>query len=164
MKSFKKINYALFIGLILFTTQCKKNELDYNKFSNGVNPELLSPLANTSITAGEILKQDNIIKYDPDGLIHLKFKQDSAFKLSADSVLKDISLKPNTINMAMGELSLPGISEKSTVTLMDFFGSSDTTAKKVFRLKQGTSDIFPSFNTSSNKVTNIAKSSSITNY
>lgn len=160
MKSFKKINYALFIGLILFTTQCKKNELDYNKFSNGVNPELLSPLANTSITAGEILKQDNIIKYDPDGLIHLKFKQDSAFKLSADSVLKDISLKPNTINMAMGELSLPGISEKSTVTLMDFFGSSDTTAKKVFRLKQGTSDIFPSFNTSSNKVTNIAKSSS----
>ncbi len=160
MKSFNKINYILIIGLSLLTAQCKKNDLDFNKFKNGANPEVLSPLANASITAGKILKQDDIIKYDPDGLIHLKFKQDSVFKLSADSILKDISLGKSSVNMSMGEISLPGINEKSVVTLMDFFGSTDTTAKKVFRLKQGTSDVFPSFNTTSTKPTTIAKSTS----
>jgi hypothetical protein len=67
MKSFNKINYILVIGLSLLTAQCKKNDLDFNKFKNGANPEVLSPLANASITAGKILKQDDIIKYDPDG-------------------------------------------------------------------------------------------------
>lgn len=159
MKSFRKINYALFIGLILFNTQCKKNELDYNKFSNGVNPELLSPLANTSITAGEILKQDNIIKYDPDGLIHLKFKQDSVFKLSADSILKDVSLKKSIISMSMGEITFPAVNEKSVVTVMDLFGTTDI-AQQTLRIKQGTQDTFPSFKTTNSKANNIAKSTS----
>jgi len=159
MKSFRKINYALFIGLILFNTQCKKNELDYNKFSNGVNPELLSPLANTSITAGEILKQDDIIKYDPDGLIHLKFKQDSVFKLSGDSLLKDISLGKNVINMAMGEITSPAFNEKSVVTVMELFGTTDLT-QQTLRMRQGTLDTFPSFNASNNKSNSIAKSTS----
>jgi hypothetical protein len=158
MKSFKKINHILIIGLSLLTAQCKKNDLNFNKFKNGANPEVLSPLANASITAGKILKRDAIIKYDPDGLIHLKFKQDSIFKLSADSILKDISLSKSSVNMSMGEISLPGINEQSVVPLMDFFGSKDTATKRVFRSKQGKLDIFPSFNTSSSKTTNIAKS------
>lgn len=158
MKSFKKINHILIIGLSLLTAQCKKNDLNFNKFKNGANPEVLSPLANASITAGKILKQDAIIKYDPDGLIHLKFKQDSVFKLSADSILKDISLSKSSVNMSMGEISLPGINEQSVIPLMDFFGSTDTATKRVFRSKQGKLDIFPSFNTSSSKTTNIAKS------
>ncbi len=159
MKSFKKINYVLFIGLILFNTQCKKNDLDFNKFKNGVNPEILSPLASTSITAGKILKQDNIIKYDPDGLIHLKFKQDSVFKLSGDSLLKDISLGKNIINMSMGAITFPSINEKSEVTLMELFGTTDNT-QQALRIKQGSLDTFPSFNTSNSKPTNIAKSTS----
>ncbi len=161
MKLPNKISKLFFLALVLLNTQCKKNELDFNKYNNGISPEILTPLATTQVKAWEILKQSDIIKYDPDGLIHLKFKQDSVFLLTADSILKDIHLKPSTVKYSMGEISVPNINESSDITIFSLFPSTDPTTIAVFRAKHGTNDIFPAMTSTSTTPTNLAQN---TNY
>ena len=58
----------IILVLILTFGSCKKNTVDFNKYSDiNIKPEVLTPLANAKIRAGELLKEDSIIKYDPDG-------------------------------------------------------------------------------------------------
>ena len=152
-----KNNHFLYIlsFSILFFTQCKKNELDFNKY-NKISPEVLTPLATTQVKAWEILKQDDIIHYDPDGLIHLKFKQDSVFQLSADSILKDIKLGKSSIKFSMGEIGVPNINETSDITIFSLFPTTDPLTIAAFRSKHGTNDIFPAMTSSSTTSTNLA--------
>ena len=163
MKFFYKIQTYLLLGTVFLFTHCKKNELDFDKLKSQINPEILMPLGSTSITAGKILKQDDIIKYDPDGLIHLKFKQDSVLHMTADSILNYIKLGKSSASLSMGEITLNGISQSAQSTLMDFFGATDTAQKNALKLKQGTSDIFPSVNTTSTKSTTIVPSTEFEN-
>lgn len=163
MKLRNKFANLFFLAIVVLNTQCKKNELDFNKYNNGIRPEVLTPLATTQVKAWEILKQSDIIKYDPDGLIHLKFKQDSVFQLSADSILKDIHLKPSTVKYSMGEISVPNINETSDITIFSLFPSTDPTTIAIFRSKHGTNDIFPAMTSTSTSSTSLAQNSNYEN-
>jgi len=157
MKYTNRISLLIFTSLSILLSNCEKNELDFNKYKK-INPEVLTPLASTQIKAWEILKQDDIIKYDPDGLIHLKFKQDSVFQLSADSILKDIKLGKSTVKFSMGEIAVPNINESSDITIFSLFPTTDPLTIAAFRAKHGTTDIFPSMNSTSTNATSIASS------
>ena len=155
MKYTNRISLLIFTGISILMSNCEKNELDFNKYKK-INPEILTPLATTQIKAWEILKQNNIIKYDPDGLIHLKFEQDSVFQLSADSILRDIKLGKSSLKYSMGEISVPNINESSNITIFSLFPTTDPVITAAFRAKHGTTDIFPAINSTSNDATSIA--------
>lgn len=157
MKTTIRFSTFIFTVLSILMANCKKNELNFNKYNN-ISPEVLTPLATTQIKAWEILKQDNIIKYDPDGLIHLKFKQDSVFQLSADSILKDIKLGKSSIKFSMGEIGVPNVNQSSDITIFSLFPTTDPFTIAAFRAKHGTTDIFPSTTSGSTNATNMTPS------
>ena len=146
------------VGVVSTFTQCKKNELDFNKYDTfAMNPEILTPLASTAVVAGQVLK-DSLITYDPDGLIHIKFNQDSVFKLSADSILNNIHLGKSSVKFSIGEIALNGINQSSQVLLGDLVQNADANTKLAFNAKIGTSDTFPAISSTSSTPTNLPAS------
>ena len=63
MKLRNKFVNLFFLAIVVLNTQCKKNELDFNKYNNGIRPEVLTPLATTQVKAWEILKQSDIFSH-----------------------------------------------------------------------------------------------------
>src|SRR5210317_387365 len=130
--------------LILTFGSCKKNTVDFNKYSDiNINPEVLTPLANAKIRAGELLKEDSIIKYDPDGLIRLTFMQDSVFNMEANEILKDISLGKSSSKFSIGALSVDGKEEQSAVSLSDLMQGATQQEKDFLDFMDGKKDTFP---------------------
>lgn len=156
----KRPSNSLFFVVIftaLFFSNCSKNELDFNKYKE-INPEVLTPLANAKIVAGRVLK-DSLITYDPDGLIHIKFNQDSVFKMTADSILKNIKLGNSTVKYSIGEIALTGINMSSIVQLSTLVAGADANTQAAFNAKNGTTDIFPAVTSSSTTPNSLPKSS-----
>ncbi len=160
MRLMKNLSLLFGLSIVILFTQCKKNEVNFDKF-NGltIKPEVLTPLANARIIASDILKQDNIIKYDPDGLIRFTFKQDSVFQLSADSILKDVALAGATSVFKIGELSISGQKESTSQTLDQMSQSANDTAKLLLQMANGTTDTFPAVKSNLLSITNLAQSS-----
>jgi hypothetical protein len=143
-------NYSLFaILLILGIGSCKKNDLNFDKFKNTtIRPDILTPLAKVRVVASDFLKEDSIIKYDPDGLIRLSFEQKSVFTVNADSILKKISLGTSATRFTIGEIAIQNIQMGSQLTLLDLLEEASTAQKNLLNALNGTTDLFPSVNTS----------------
>jgi hypothetical protein len=155
----KKFTYLIGLSIALIFSQCKKNEVNFDKFNDvTIKPEVLTPLANARVIASDILKQDDIIQYDPDGLIRLTFKQDSVFQLSADSILKDVALAGATSVFKIGELSITGQKETTSQTLDQMSQSANDTAKLLLQMANGTTDTFPAVKSDLLTITNLAQS------
>lgn len=155
----KKFTYLFGLSIALIFSQCKKNEVNFDKFNDvTIKPEVLTPLANARVIASDILKQDDIIQYDPDGLIRLTFKQDSVFQLSADSILKDVALAGATSVFKIGELSITGQKETTSQTLDQLSQSANDTAKLLLQMANGTTDTFPAVKSDLLTITNLAQS------
>ncbi|MCL9980291.1 MAG: hypothetical protein NBV77_02485 [Bacteroidia bacterium] len=155
----KKLTYLFGLSIALIFSQCKKNEVNFDKFNDvTIKPEVLTPLANARVIASDILKQDDIIQYDPDGLIRLTFKQDSVFQLSADSILKDVALAGATSVFKIGELSITGQKETTSQTLDQMSQSANDTAKLLLQMANGTTDTFPAVKSDLLTITNLAQS------
>lgn len=130
--------------LIMAFGSCKKNTVDLSKYSNTqINPEVLTPLANAKIRAGELLKEDSIIKYDPDGLIRLTFIQDSVFNMEANEILKGISLGKSSSKFSIGGLGVGEKEVKSAITLNDLMQGATQQEKDLLSLMDGKKDTFP---------------------
>lgn len=134
----------------VFVFSCKKNDVNFDKYNNTkIKPEILTPLANARIVAGDLLKQDSIIKYDPDGLIRLTFIQDSVFVMDAQEILKDVTLGKSSSRFSIGALNFAGVEQNSSVSLNELFeGLTDQDQKKIFNDKDGKRDTFPATSTS----------------
>jgi hypothetical protein len=156
----KKFTYLFGLSIALIFSQCKKNDVNFDKFNDvTIKPEVLTPLANARVIASDILKQDDIIQYDPDGLIRLTFKQDSVFQLSADSILKDVALAGATSVFKIGELSITGQKETTSQTLDQMSQSANDTAKLLLQMANGTTDTFPAVKSNLLSINNLAQSS-----
>ena len=153
----KKILLGVSLVLSIWFVSCKKSDVDFNKYNDiTINPEILTPLAQAKVVAGDLLKQDSIIKYDPDGLIRFTFKQDSIFTLVADSILKDVSLNSSTTSFSIGELSVGGQSQSIQVSLQEMSASADANTQAALQLADGTNDTFPAVSSSIADITNLA--------
>ena len=138
-----KQNLIILLFILTFGS-CKKNTVDFNKYSDiNIKPEVLTPLANAKIRAGELLKEDSIIKYDPDGLIRLTFMQDSVFNMEANEILKDISLGKSSSKFSIGALSVDGKEEQSAVSLSDLMQGATQQEKDFLDFMDGKKDTFP---------------------
>ena len=150
---------AIILVLILTFGSCKKNTVDFNKYSNiNIKPEVLTPLANAKIRAGELLKEDSIIKYDPDGLIRLTFMQDSVFNMEANEILKDVSLGKSSSKFSIGALSVGGKDENSAVSLNDLMQGATQQEKDFLNFMDGKKDTFPELAAGNTNVTALAES------
>lgn len=153
----KKILFGVSLVLSIWFMSCKKSDVDFNKYSDiTINPEILTPLAQAKVVAGDLLKQDSIIKYDPDGLIRLTFKQDSVFNLIADSILKDVSLGSSTTSFSIGELDFAGQNQSIQVSLQEMSANTDAATQAALQLSDGTNDTFPAVSSSIADITNLA--------
>ena len=121
--------------LAVFVFSCKKNDVNFDKYNNTkIKPEVLTPLANARIVAGDLLKQDSIIKYDPDGLIRLTFIQDSVFVMDAQEILKDVTLGKSSSRFSIGALNFAGVEQNSSVSLNELLeGITDQDQKKILQ-------------------------------
>lgn len=144
------------IIVVISVFSCKKNDVNFDKFNNSkIKPEVLTPLANVRIVAGDILKQDSIIKYDPDGLIRLTFKQDSVFVMGADSILKNVSLGKSASRFSIGALTIAGVEEKSIIELNDFVSGATQDEKDLLNFMNGKKDTFPAISSKKEEITAI---------
>ena len=144
--------------IIVVTISCKKNDVNFDKYNNTkIKPEVLTPLANSRIVAGDLLKQDSIIKYDPDGLIRLTFTQDSVFVMDAQEILKDVSLGKSASRFSIGSLVVAGAQENSSVSLNDLMVGATPQEREFFDSVDGKRDTFPPINTTKTDITALAE-------
>lgn len=143
---------------IICGISCKKNDVNFDKYNNTkIKPEVLTPLANARIVAGDLLKQDSIIKYDPDGLIRLTFTQDSVFVIDAQEILKDVSLGKNSSRFSIGSLVVAGAQRNSSLSLNDLLVGATQDERNFFNFTNGNRDTFPAINTNKTDITALAE-------
>ena len=143
--------------LAVFVFSCKKNDVNFDKYNNTkIKPEVLTPLANARIVAGDLLKQDSIIKYDPDGLIRLTFTQDSVFVMDAQEILKDVSLGKSSSRFSIGELTVAGVEQTSSVSLNDLLAGATQQERDFLNFIDGKRDTFPAISASKPDITALA--------
>ena len=153
------MNFLRFSTLLLavFVISCKKNDVNFDKYNNTkIKPEVLTPLANARIVAGDLLKQDSIIKYDPDGLIRLTFTQDSVFVMDAQEILKDVSLGKSSSRFSIGSLTVAGVEENSSVSLNDLLTGATQQERDFLNFIDGKRDTFPAISASKPDITALA--------
>ena len=153
------MNFLRFSTLLLavFVISCKKNDVNFDKYNNTkIKPEVLTPLANARIVAGDLLKQDSIIKYDPDGLIRLTFTQDSVFVMDAQEILKDVSLGKSSSRFSIGSLTVAGVEENSSVSLNDLLAGATQQERDFLNFIDGKRDTFPAISASKPDITALA--------
>lgn len=147
---------VLYVSII--SISCKKNDVNFDKYNNTkIKPEVLTPLANSRIVAGDLLKKDSIIKYDPDGLIRLTFTQDSVFVMGAQEILRDVSLGKSSSRFSIGSLVVAGAQENSSVSLNDLMVGATQQERDVFNLLDGNRDTFPAIKTNKTDITALAE-------
>lgn len=133
------------LTLSFFSIQCKKNETDFGKYDKfKINPELLTPLATAKIKAGDLLKSDSIIKYDPDGKVRLEFAQSDVLTLSFDSLVDNIQLDKATRKFKIPEISALRVNQNTDIPLQTVVNTFDPYVKDSFNAKNGTTDTFRS--------------------
>lgn len=147
---------VLYVSII--SISCKKNDVNFDKYNNTkIKPEVLTPLANSRIVAGDLLKKDSIIKYDPDGLIRLTFTQDSVFVMGAQEILRDVSLGKSSSRFSIGSLVVAGAQENLIVSLNDLMVGATQQERDVFNLLDGNRDTFPAIKTNKTDITALAE-------
>lgn len=155
----KFLRFIVFFLSVYFIS-CKKNDVNFDKFNNTkIKPEVLTPLANARIVAGDLLKQDSIIQYDPDGLIRLTFKQDSVFVMDAQEILKDVSLGKSSSKFSIGALTVAGVEENSSVSLNDLMAGATQQERDFLNFIDGKKDTFPAISSNKPDITALAESS-----
>jgi len=154
------IQRLLVLSIVVFIFSCKKNDVNFDKFNNTkIKPEVLTPLANARIVAGDLLKQDSIIKYDPDGLIRLTFLQDSVFVMDAQEILKDVSLGKSSSKFSIGALTIAGFDENSSVSLDSLMAGATQEERDFLNFINGKKDTFPAISSNKLEITSLAESS-----
>ena len=154
------IQRLLVLSVVVFIFSCKKNDVNFDKFNNTkIKPEVLTPLANARIVAGDLLKQDSIIKYDPDGLIRLTFLQDSVFVMDAQEILKDVSLGKSSSKFSIGALTIAGFDENSSVSLDSLMAGATQEERDFLIFINGKKDTFPAISSNKLEITSLAESS-----
>ncbi len=149
--------YGIFLFLAIGS--CKKNDVNFDKYNNTkIKPEVLTPLASARIVASDFLKQDSIIKYDPDGLIRFVFKQDSVFAVNSDTIFNSIALGSGSSRYSVGALDVSGAEENSSVDLNDLILSLTQPEQDFIKTLNGSMDTFPSFSTDKIDITPLAAS------
>jgi hypothetical protein len=156
--------FGIVLGIVIGFSACKKANLDLDKYSNikdQLKPEILTPFASISITAGKILKQDSITVHDPDGLIRFLVRQDSILTIGADSILSNITLPKSSVNFKLGEIDVPNINQTQKVTLKELVDLCDAQTQFVFNYFDGKDTIFPALTSPAGDTNSVAKA---TNY
>ena len=156
--------FGIVLGIVVGFSACKKANLDLDKYSNikdQLKPEILTPFASISITAGKILKQDSITVHDPDGLIRFLVRQDSILTIGADSILSNITLPKSSVNFKLGEIDVPNINQTQKVTLKELVDLCDAQTQFVFNYFDGKDTIFPALTSPAGDTNSVAKA---TNY
>ena len=155
------MKYLPILGIALLSTivSCKKSDFSFDKFSDTqIKPEVLTPLANARVVASNLFQQDSIIQYDPDGLIRLTYKQDSVFEMSADEILKDVSLGKNSTKFSIGEISITSTEKNSDVSLNDLLTDASASDRAKINAVAAKTDTFPTFSSDLLTMTVLAKS------
>jgi hypothetical protein len=103
------------------------DNLDFNKLSSEVNlnPSLVAPLGNASITGWDLFRTGNKEK-GPGGVINLVYRQENLIKYN----LSDLVNLPNqqrfsSLEKAVGDISPGTISRKRDITLSELIGTLD---------------------------------------
>jgi hypothetical protein len=140
------------LGLIAFLqSSCNKNEMDFNKFKGyKPSPEIITPLAQVYLKASDLLKQDSIIQYDPDGLIRFVYRDDSVYYMGADSVLDNINFSNAAVDYTLGNVTLPSILSTKSITLNEMLVDLDPTTSQFFTDNDGKDTLFPAVEDASN--------------
>ena len=82
MSKLLNINVSILVVLLFFLSCNIENiELENDNWS----PELVAPLINSTITIGNLIPEQENTIYDDDNFIRLAFRDDSLFKLEAQS-------------------------------------------------------------------------------
>ena len=148
----------LVLLMLIYVVACKKNDVNPSKFKNTkISPEILTPLANAKIIAADLLKQDSIIQYDPDGLIRITFKQDSVFNLDADEIFKDLRLGKSSTKFSIGALNIIGNENKSNISLDDITVEASLDDRNYLTSSNGKKNIFKALNSKKTDITNLDK-------
>jgi outer membrane protein OmpA-like peptidoglycan-associated protein len=108
------MKYLSILGIAILSalSSCKTSDLNFNKFRETVlKLEVLTPLAIERVPASQLFQPDDIIQYDPDGLIRLTCIQNSVFNLNVNEILKDVSFEKSSSKFSIDRLTVTGVGD-----------------------------------------------------
>lgn len=155
MKKIKIILAIIAPLAIMLMHSCAKDELDFKK-SYTASGEFGAPIVVLDLNMKKLLKEDSIVKFDPNGLIRFVIKKDSVANFSADSMLGVPPQTPFTTKSSIGEITITDIAVANLRTLNNISSSFSTPTRNAILAIAGTNAIFPAVNDASTSPTNMS--------
>lgn len=146
MMNNKKLYPAIVVLLFVGMMACKK-DLNFNKFNDvKLSPEYGIPLVDFNLKISDAVKEDDVIKYDPDGFIRLVYVDDSLGNFPADSFVKIPSLSPITFFSNLGAIEVGNLNIVNSRTLSNIAGGFNPATQAALNSASGNVTIFPAIN------------------
>ncbi|MFN4083455.1 MAG: hypothetical protein ACK4K9_07490 [Bacteroidia bacterium] len=150
---FKLLNLLLII--LFFSFSCKK-DLDFNKFNKvKFSPEIGMPIADLKLKITDAIKEDSLIKFDPDGFIRLVYKNDSLAYYPADSLVSIKPLNPEIFFTRLGAIDVGDIEMINSRNLNSLASGFNPATAAAISSIAGTTTIFPAINDQNTTLVNL---------
>ena len=129
---------------LLGIISCKEEISPFN--NNDWEPGMAFPIANASLTLGDLIPEENQNFYtDDNGLVHFIFREDSLIGFTIDDILEISDQQDEEVIFKLGEISLDNFGPLSTYsTLGEMLEMLDTATAATIQLLDGTTTFFPS--------------------
>lgn len=148
LKGIEKHGLLLMLLLIVLPWACVKDNFDFDRLSDRLDysPSFVIPLANGSLSLGNLLKpDDSLVFFDPDNSIRLVIREDTLFSVSVEDII-EIPL-PGSVsrNFTVTPVPLDDYETSSYISLDDLIsaeGMPSLIAHEI-RAMDGSNGIFP---------------------
>ncbi|MEZ4948790.1 MAG: hypothetical protein R2784_05300 [Saprospiraceae bacterium] len=154
----------LFTVLCLTNSSCLKDTFtDIDGTQAG--PEIALPIGKVTFKIEDLLENDTLFEVNPDGLLQLSYKKDSAtsLKLSTfiDELASDWQLEFDE-SQAIGNISIDDQTVEGSIKLSQFVSQMNGSIKQFFLNNDGNSIAVPAFNQMVNLSSNLPDFSEFT--
>lgn len=159
---FKRLFFAGAVITAVFSG-CKKETagLNFDKFKDlELKSEFGVPLAVIDLRMDSLLKENDTLRYDPDGFIRYVIRKDSVASFGVDSFVNIPPLDPISINNKLGTIKIDDITTSDARTLGQLSSGFSSATQSALNAVAGTVSIFPAINDQNTTVNNLSLSSS----
>ncbi len=147
MKNFSikyRIILLTFVFSLIFLFSCNKinDKYSFKKWT----PNVIIPIANSTITIKDIFSNDSTIQTAPDSSLIFIFKKDSAFLSHTGKILGFPEQLAHTFHLSLGEVTLDTFSNDTSLTILQTIKYLNKDAADSLKNKlDGKKYVFPKF-------------------
>ena len=143
----RKLNYLIFMIVVLTTSACIKETYNMNKLSDKMHfsPTFGISAVKGNVTLSDIIKPNDTVRIDQNKLVKIVFKQDSVLDLNMSDIYTLNNMVTFSKSFVVGELPVDPFSKTLSFTLAQIVAKISDPLKTQITSLNNTTSIFPPF-------------------